>query len=189
MTTVSKTFKNQLVHNRKMLNILKNFKFSKPRPATSHILPTEELPVPMKKPTKLRDIEELNDIKSLCNDDVNQELPEDLFNRFNIYIGAVSNNRKAIIDSYIEDVLPNTNFKLRFHNRNYKISYRNNFFYDLSINEDILLSMTTEHVRLLYGFRQIKNTIQLSSAQMNNSIKMIGGGLIGWKKATLHTLI
>lgn len=157
----------RLQHNRLLLQKLKNFKFA----VKEEVKLLEPKPVP-EAPTKSRDVQELEDLIQLCNNK-NTELEEEQYKRFKIYLDLECTNSVEYIQKYYCNNFPrNSHFRLSYFNNIFRVSYRNGFFYYLDEYPETILNYTNEIGRLVVGFRKIKNTNDLSTYQLLNSVKL-----------------
>lgn len=159
--------KQRIKHNREMLQKLKSFQFPKSE--------DDQLPLPKspaKPPTKERDEQELKDLIFLC-ETTEVKLQADVYDRFKIYLNNLcENNAESIRKYYCYNLPLNSHFRLHVFNSEYRVSYRNGYFYYLDEYPETILSYDNEVGRLIKCFRQIKNSRDLSNFQLINSVKL-----------------
>ncbi|QLI62436.1 KN57gp_068 [Dikerogammarus haemobaphes nudivirus] len=182
--------KQKLEYNRKMLNILKTFKFESE--ASSPLNLPIVVAISKNKPTKERDLQELQDLVLACEDLNDDVLPIDVFKRFCIYLNkenTLINSKQEIRRVYIQDCIPTSHFRLTRVNSKFKVSYRCNFYYVIDEYEDTILDRSFEIGLVVKGFRKIKTGDDLMQAHMNNCVKYKHGNVVDFISATLHSII
>lgn len=198
-----------LKYNRGMLNFLKNYKFTLPDENSKKTSLKQELIktqlLPTRKYSRESDIEELQLLRMVCHIYIHKKfvhpsncesllvLQEYLplkkkFSFFDIFHENGKVFTKQIIESYTQDIIA-SHFRLRKLNNSFLISYRNSYFLDIDEADAVIIQAGEAEVRcLVNGYRKIKNSNQLRTAQFCNSIRLILGQRIGYDQASLHSL-